>query len=145
MLNVPFKYPREPGSSIIELIAYLALSTIVFTLSIPAIRSARLNGALKKEVLILTHNLESMSLRALNESSDITILATSDSYQGSLNDKIIFFRRLPEQFTLSFSNQTGELSFYASGVASPVTITLSDGSQSCAVKVSLRSRISTVC
>lgn len=103
-----------------------------------SIRDAQI---LRREVRKFNASLKELALKALQEEVDQTININHGSY--SMNSTV---HVLPSPIELhSHSTLPKTITFYSSGVTTPITIEIRNGVHSCKITLSLRGRITEQC
>ena len=131
------------GFSMPELIVTLALVAILLMGSFPIIRAPR-TALLKEESTRIKNTIQFGILNALKTQRELSINFTESSY--TLNElgsgNLIFKNKLPETVSILTAKS---IRFFPSGVTSPGTISISNGSSECSITVSLRGRVQVKC
>lgn len=149
-LCVP-KLKQQSGLSLIGLMIALMLSALLLSISVPKLNAfGASKRAIKTEALRLKDLLEELSLQASLNQSDVRLSYKPDSYlaemQLDLSWKTIESRSLNPRLHFELGNKLDDvINFYASGVNSPATLLLKSAEQECAIKISLRGRVTLIC
>ena len=130
------------GLSLLEIIVSLGLLSLVTLLSLPHLISLQANS-LKREVEQLTLKLERMIIGACSSGELYTLKANQNSLSAYKNDLVV--EKMVLKTGTIISGPTAGVKFYPTGVASPATLIISRESQKCAIKISLRGRVTSVC
>lgn len=134
------------GASLLETMAVLAITAVVAGGMVAAARSMRSSLMLRLESDRLRLALERAYALALMSEDSTRTSMEGDRVSISKGSQMIMSYRTARGVKLEPPpHLNGTLRFYPSHAASPATITIRSGSNSCTVTVSLRGRIRTTC
>ena len=136
---------NENGFSLIDLmIAISLLGILTLSSSFTNLHSAKL----RNESRALQTFLEQSLLLALRYEEQVDISFLSSSYMRTRNQHtpaLFETKALPASIQFSITSIGKSAHLYPSGVASPLTVTLKEGSASCSISLSLRGRSKLIC
>ncbi len=139
---------QTTGQSFLEVLVVFAITAIVGATAALSLQALTAKRALQKDLQAVVSTLEQTSLCAAEFSHDMTVQINP----GRL-DRISDLGPPCEGNSFAFSPNTKieaetlplVVSFYSSGVVSPASLRLKDRGQSCAIRVSLRGRVTWSC
>ena len=137
----------DRGFYSIELISCLVVTGILMAIAIPRFMSTLKRRELKTEAEALKDTTEHLIAQARQTSTKLSLLVSRESYaytslHGETPQQVV---HLFKSGIVSNKNDPHTISFYPSGVTSPAAVTLTEGSYSCTVTLSLRGRITVSC
>lgn len=135
------------GFSLLELLVALAFLMLLVGISAPSIASLRGKSKLQREAERLRGILTSLSLRAVQQEDDATLLVTKENYTARFSKtpkRRALYREINPPVKLLTSSRE-VITFYRSGVTTPTTFELGDGASRCTVRLSLRGRVTSTC
>ncbi len=134
------------GLSYIELLVFCALIGIIAAISVPSTYKPELKQILKQEAQKLAFTIENLSLNTRQSEAPGKIRLERSSYSVESKAPTQLSHGIYQiNQSVTVSNAPLEIEFYKSGVTSPVTIDLAAADLYCQIKLSLRSRVRTVC
>ncbi len=134
------------GYSLTEVLIGIAISSILFSMSIPSLSEINTLRFLKHESHKVKHELEDVLVKAQIENTDHEVIITQTSITSfQKGNPLPFFEyNFPKKIQTDLRTPL-KVSLYKSGVASPTTITLKSGATTCKIKISLRGRVTVLC
>lgn len=136
---------RQDGLSLFDTLVALLISGLLLAVSFPLLASAD-KTRLKLSADTLRASLQRAIVRAESLNQDLRLKVTAHELRISLsadNEAVLY--RPPSGASLSIGGKAREMTLYRDGIASPATIDLTQNSSHCAVIVSLRGRVRSVC
>lgn len=139
-------YKRE-GFSLIEIMVGMLLIGSIFTFSYPVISEHLTARRVKNEAGRLRISIENASLTAVQEERDLELLLSKYGYQLRISEscEVREKRKFVSPVHLLLDAETLVLNFYGSGVSTPASLSITDGSTTCKVILSLRGRVRMEC
>ena len=128
----------------LELAVFTCILSVLFVVSTPTLSKTLTKGAFVREVSNMRYLLAKASLQAGLRS--VRILATFDKTRVRLaTTSVSILERVYKEKVKLVGNQSVQVTFFSGISATPRTISLSDGTHSCNLLVSLRGRIRQSC
>jgi hypothetical protein len=136
----------EHGLYLLDLTIAALLASCIAVLSYPSFRDLKGRYALRAEARKLASALSGWSREALQQELEVHVEFTARGYSISRAENAIEHIPLssPVEVDMARSNPS-RLSFYPSGAATPSTLVLVNGDNSCLFSVSLRGRTTFEC
>lgn len=137
------KRPTLAGFTIIEVLITISVLFCALAVSVPALAKKSL---VQSEAQKIVRALETMTTKAMFSGEDLTLKINRQEVVGinpKKPKKKILYRDLNAKTYII--SERKELRFYHQGVCSPASFTLTDGRESCVIKLSLRGRASMEC
>jgi len=147
-MKYPCRLKSEPGSSLLELLAYTAVLTIMLSTSAVAMRGYFKQMTLRAELYRMERKIIFLRSFAVHSGCTTFLSITEEPIEyflGSECDQSLLSGELPLSNKIDFHSNQSIYRFYPSGVATPGRIELSVGGSSCSLVLSLRGRIRSEC
>ena len=147
-MEVFVRFRSAAAALSLDLLAGIAILTVLLGISLPAVSSISKELKLNREALIIQSHLESLVSKSAEYNRKASIHLQNNSLyiiQEQEDEEIIYSHKLPDGFHLEFSPAVAAIRFYSGGVCSPASFHLNNGANTCAFILSLRCRISLSC
>lgn len=134
---------NERANTFFEVFITLLVITLLISVSVPSVHILQGNSVLKREAQALTSLIERLQLRSIQAEENIILNIANDHYSALQQDSTpIESHKL--QAPLKFS-EPQNVTFYSSGVTTPLTIEIKSHNFACLITISLRGRITKSC
>lgn len=136
----------ESALSIVELLTYLFLASLILAISIPSAFRPSTHKQLQDEANRLMQAIEGAILESRQNESKVKLELTPQGYAFSADvasQLSALGYSLPDEIFIL--NTPDIITFHKSGVSSPATISLKKEDESCNVIISLRGRVKVLC
>lgn len=130
------------GLSLLEILVSLSLLGLFAMLSLPHLVGLKASS-LQRETAQLAAKIERAIINAGSSHQLYTLKVNDNVLVAYRNDSIV--EKMILKAGTVVSGPTAGIKFYPSGVASPATLLISREAQQCAIKISLRGRVTTSC
>lgn len=130
------------GFSYVEVIAVVAITATLLSISVPSFINVNRSGLLKHEAKKLQLVLEDSLTRALLQKEEIDFIGSASSYLiiDSVGNKLV-----TGNFKPGITLKPKTIKFYPSGVQSPATLHIKNKNKDCQLVLSIRGRVKVIC
>jgi hypothetical protein len=133
------------GFSLIDLTVAIALTSLLFSLSMLSVHAISDRREIKAEAQKLMRSLELAVFQSLNSEIETSLTVLSSGYELERKVGTSIRYELPPNIWINQKDRKRRINFSKSGVASPATIQLVKGDTTCEVTLSLRGRVRSSC